>query len=100
MSPLLSDVWWFRFYLNNLLAPLDDLLAANEVDTADYVDSLLNEGNRNGVQYWMPMARSTPLFYYAVEAFAEVGLTDAPANWSELEAVAQDLVRRDGDVLT
>src|SRR5918998_774520 len=61
---LLSDVWWFRFYLANALAPLNDLIAANEVDTADYVESLYNEGVRDGVSYWLPMARSTPLFYY------------------------------------
>jgi sn-glycerol 3-phosphate transport system substrate-binding protein len=97
---LLSDVWWFRFYLNNLLAPLNDLIAANEVDTTDYVDSLINEGIRDGVQYWMPMARSTPLFYYNVEAFNEVGLTEAPTNWSQLVEVAPDLVRMDGDTMT
>lgn len=97
---LLSDVWWFRFYLNSLLAPLNDLIAASELDTTDYVDSLINEGNRDGIQYWMPMARSTPLFYYNVEAFNEVGLTEAPTNWSQIVDVAQDLVRRDGDTVT
>ncbi|MGD9712210.1 MAG: ABC transporter substrate-binding protein [Thermomicrobiales bacterium] len=97
---LLSDVWWFRFYLNSLLAPLNDLIAASELDTSDYVDSLINEGNRDGIQYWMPMARSTPLFYYNVEAFAEVGLTDAPTNWSQLVEVAPDLVQKDGDTIT
>jgi len=97
---LLSDVWWFRFYLNSLLAPLDDLIQANEVDRSDYVDSLLNEGVRDGVTYWMPMARSTPLFYYNVDAFNEVGLTEAPGNWSDLVAVAPDLVKMDGDTMT
>ncbi|MEZ4499747.1 MAG: ABC transporter substrate-binding protein [Thermomicrobiales bacterium] len=97
---LLSDVWWFRFYLNSLLAPLNDLIAASELDTTDYVDSLINEGNRDGIQYWMPMARSTPLFYYNVEAFNEVGLTEAPTNWSQIVDVAQDLVRKDGDTVT
>ncbi len=97
---LLSDVWWFRFYLNSLLAPLNDLIASSELDTSDYVDSLINEGNRDGIQYWMPMARSTPLFYYNVEAFAEVGLTEAPTNWSQLVEVGADLVRKDGDTVT
>jgi sn-glycerol 3-phosphate transport system substrate-binding protein len=36
----LSDVWWFRFYLSGALAPLNDLMAANNVDPTDYVDSL------------------------------------------------------------
>ncbi|MDF3043471.1 MAG: extracellular solute-binding protein family 1, partial [Thermomicrobiales bacterium] len=97
---LLSDVWWFRFYLANALAPLNDLIAANEVDTADYVESLYNEGVRDGVSYWLPMARSTPLFYYNVDAFAEVGLEEAPEFWSELVEVAPDLVKKDGDTVT
>ena len=45
---LLSDVWWFKFYLNQTLAPLNDLIASNNVDTTDYVDSLYNEGVRDG----------------------------------------------------
>ncbi|MGH2615978.1 MAG: ABC transporter substrate-binding protein [Thermomicrobiales bacterium] len=97
---LLSDVWWFRYYLANALAPLNDLIAANEVDTSDYVDSLYNEGVRDGVSYWLPMARSTPLFYYNVDAFAEVGLEEAPEFWADLVAVAPDLVQKDGDTVT
>lgn len=97
---LLSDVWWFKFYLANTLAPLNDFISANGVDTSDYVDSLYNEGVRDGVSYWLPMARSTPLFYYNREAFAEVGLESAPENWADLVAVAQDLVQKDGDTIT
>ena len=97
---LLSDVWWFRFYLANALAPLNDLIAANEIDTADYVESLYNEGVRDGVSYWLPMARSTPLFYYNVDAFAEVGLEEAPEFWSQLVEVAPELVQKDGDTIT
>lgn len=97
---LLSDVWWFRFYLANALAPLNDLIAANNIDTADYVESLYNEGVRDGVSYWLPMARSTPLFYYNVDAFAEVGLEEAPEFWSQLVEVAPELVRKDGDTIT
>jgi sn-glycerol 3-phosphate transport system substrate-binding protein len=70
----LSDVWWFKFYVNQVLAPLNDFIAAQELDTSDYVDSLWNEGVRNDTQYWIPFARSTPLFYYNKDAFKEVGL--------------------------
>jgi sn-glycerol 3-phosphate transport system substrate-binding protein len=97
---VLSDVWWFRFYLANALAPLNDLIAANEVDTADYIESLYNEGVRDGVSYWLPMARSTPLFYYNADAFAEVGLEEAPEFWSQLVEVAPELVQKNGDTIT
>lgn len=97
---LLSDVWWFRFYLADAIAGLDDLAAAAGVDFTDYVDSLIEEGNRDGVHYWVPFARSTPLFYYNKEAFAEVGLTEAPTNWSQLVEVAPELVRTEGGTVT
>jgi len=97
---LLSDVWWFKFYLSSVLAPLNDLMAANNVDPTDYVDSLINEGNRDGVQYWMPFARSTPLFYYNTAALQEVGMSAAPKTWEEFLPVAPQLVQKDGDTIT
>ncbi len=97
---LLSDVWWFKFYLNGALAPMTDLFAANSIDTSDYVESLFNEGVRDGVNYWVPMARSTPLFYFNRELFDGVGLPDGPATWDDLTAVAQELVTKDGDTIT
>lgn len=97
---LLSDVWWFKFYLNGALAPLNDLISANSVDTSDYVDSLYNEGVRNGQSYWIPMARSTPLFYFNKELYTGVGLPDGAKKWDDLIAVAQDLVTKDGDTIT
>ncbi len=98
---LLSDVWWFKFYLEQTLAPLNDLLEANQVDTADYVESLFNEGVRDGVNYWMPFARSTPLFYYNREAYAEAGLPDrGPETWTEFLEWAPELLQNDGDMVT
>lgn len=97
---LLSDVWWFKFYLNNVLLPLDDLLAAESVDLADYQDSLINEGLRQGKHYWVPFARSTPLFYYNKQMWAEAGLPDrGPETWAEFSEWAPKLVKMDGDAM-
>jgi sn-glycerol 3-phosphate transport system substrate-binding protein len=96
----LSDVWWFKFYVNQVLAPLNDFIAAQELDTSDYVDSLWNEGVRNDTQYWIPFARSTPLFYYNKDAFKEIGLDEPPAKWSEFAEIAPQLVKKDGDTVT
>ena len=94
---LLSDVWWFKFYLNRALAPLDDLLTAENVDINDYQDSLINEGVRQGVHYWIPFARSTPLFYYNKEKWAAAGLPDrGPETWDEFMEWAPGLLEMDG----
>jgi sn-glycerol 3-phosphate transport system substrate-binding protein len=92
---LLSDVWWFKHYLNNTIAPLNDFITANGVDTADYQDSLINEGFRDDVYWWMPFARSTPLFYYNKTMFDAAGITELPATWSQFAEIAPSLV--DGD---
>lgn len=95
---LLSEIWWFRFYLASALLPLNDLIAARNIDTADIVESLFVEGRRQDVQYWMSVARSTPLFYYNVAMFEKAGLSAAPATWSELAEVAPSLVGDGGQV--
>jgi len=97
---LLSDVWWHKFYLNSALAPMTDLLTSNEVDTTDYVDSLFIEGVRKDQSYWLPFARSTPLFYYNKEAYAEAGLNEAPTKWSQIVDAASKLVTKEGDKTT
>lgn len=41
-------------------------------------------GVRRGVTYWIPFARSTPIFYYNRDAWAEAGLPDhGPETWNE-----------------
>lgn len=98
---LLSDVWWFKFYLSQHLLPLDELMEAQNVDLSDYHDSLINEGVRQGQHYWVPFARSTPLFYYNKEKWEAAGLPDrGPATWDEFSEWADLLVERNGDEIT
>jgi len=98
---LLSDVWWFKFYLNETLVPLNDLMAAEGVDPNDYQDPLINEGYRQGLYWWLPFARSTPLFYYNKEKWAEIGLPDrGPETWMEFMEWAPELVRMEGETMT
>lgn len=98
---ILSDVWWFKFYLAKTLQPLDELYSAAGIDRSDYVDVLFNEGVRKGVSYWVPFARSTPLFYYNKDIFAEVGLPDrGPETWDEFSEWAPKIVKKDGSQLS
>jgi sn-glycerol 3-phosphate transport system substrate-binding protein len=94
---VLSDVWWFKFYLNKAILPLDDLLKANNIDKGDYVDAFVNEGTRKGQLVWLPFARSTPLFYYNKDAWKEAGLPDrGPETYMELAEWGPKLVKKDG----
>jgi sn-glycerol 3-phosphate transport system substrate-binding protein len=98
---ILSDVWWFKFYVNKAILPLDDLMKTNNVDKTDYVDAFINEGTRKGQTVWIPFARSTPLFYYNKDVWKEAGLPDrGPDNWDELKQWSEKLVKRDGGNVT
>lgn len=98
---LLSDVWWFKFYLNQVLVPVDDLASIENIDFADYQDPLINEGLRMEKHWWVPFARSTPLFYYNKEKWAAAGLPDrGPETWDEFMEWAPNLVETEGDEMT
>ena len=81
---VLSDVWWFKFYLNKTLQPLDDLMKAENINASDYVDVFYKETVRAGKQVVLPFARSTPIFYYNKDAWAKAGLpARGPNTWDE-----------------
>lgn len=87
-----SEVWWFTFYLRQSLVDLTGLLD----DPDDYVDSLFVEYQRNGGQWAVPFARSTPLMYLNTDAFEAAGLDISVASkWSDFAEVADQLVQGD-----
>ena len=94
---MLSDVWWYKYFLANTITPLDDLIQMVEVDLADYQDPLIGDYQYNGQQWAMPFARSTPLFYYNKEKWAAAGLPDrGPETWDEMDEWAPQLMELAG----
>jgi sn-glycerol 3-phosphate transport system substrate-binding protein len=90
---MLSDVWWFRYYLNQSIIPLDSLLKHLTVDTGDYVSTLYRDYNYNGAHWAVPYARSTLLFYYNKTAWSNAGLPDrGPKTWDEFGGWAKKLM--------
>lgn len=83
---VLSDATWFPNYLNGSLAPIDPILEAADVDPSTYVSALFGDYLYEGSHYGVPYARSTPLFYFNKDHYAQAGLGDeAPATWQEAE---------------
>lgn len=89
---VLSDVWWFRYYLNGNIIPLDSLISQLDVKLDDFRTSLVDDYKYDGQQWALPYGRSTPLFYYNKDHFAAAGLPDrAPATWQEFAEWAPKL---------
>ncbi|OIV37599.1 hypothetical protein BIV57_10310 [Mangrovactinospora gilvigrisea] len=88
----LSDVTWGKFLIGGALQPWDELARASGLDLGVYNQHLLKEGlAKDGRNYWIPMARSTPLFYYNRTLFKKAGLPDrAPATWFEMRDWAKE----------
>lgn len=93
----LSEVTWNRFYLNQTIQPLDDYFSKANFDPTDYVEPLIKEGTRQGKIWWIPFARSTPLFYYNRDLFQKAGLPDrGPQTWDELREWGPELMKVGG----
>ncbi|GAB2450714.1 ABC transporter substrate-binding protein [Xylanimonas ulmi] len=93
----LSDVWWFRYYLNDQIIPLGDALQAAEVDTDDYLPVFYGDYQYAGEQWAVPFARSTPLFYYNKAQWEAAGLPDrGPQTWQEFAEWAPKLAAVNG----
>lgn len=93
---LFSEAWWFRFYLAEVLTDLNTLITP-ETNVADYNQTLFAEYQRNGGQYAIPFARSTPLLYYNNEMVEAAGLTgEVFAKWSTLQEAGADLIAGSG----
>ena len=95
---VLSDVWWFRYMMNDQIIPVDSLFDALGFETDDYVDSLLGDYVYNDVHWAVPWARSTPIFYYNKQHFKKAGLDPAKvtATWEDFADAAAKLKQASG----
>lgn len=87
-----ADVWWFRYYMQDAIAPLGDLLKAAKIDVSAYRKGLIDDYRYKDNLYALPFSRSTPLFYYNKNHFKAAGLPDrAPKTWDEWRTWAKKL---------
>lgn len=89
---VMSDATWFTNYVNDSLLALDQTFAAAGGDTATYNATLFDDYLYEGAHYAVPYARSTTIYYYNKDHYAQAGLTEAPTTWEEVRANSQALV--------
>jgi sn-glycerol 3-phosphate transport system substrate-binding protein len=90
---VLSDVKWIRFYFGDALDSWDEYFKPGEL-TATYNEKLLSEGRQQDRTWWLPLARSTPLFYYNRTLFKKAGVPDrAPKTYQELYEWSKEITK-------
>ncbi|MGF6833183.1 sn-glycerol 3-phosphate transport system substrate-binding protein [Paenarthrobacter sp. TE4293] len=94
---VLSDVWWFRYFSNGSIIPLDGLVKQLDIRIDYFQKSLVDDYKYDDKQWALPYGRSTPLFYYNKDHFKAAGLPDrAPATWQEFADWAPKLKATSG----
>jgi multiple sugar transport system substrate-binding protein len=104
-SPHVSSFqgWEWQTYADqDVLAPIDDFVAANEYYKKLYpegVASLEVSTRRNGKLYLIPMQMATMVMFYAKKHFDDAGLDYPTADWTleEFLEMAQTLTDTSGD---
>jgi len=89
---IFSEVTWRKMHLADALEPLNDYFGDGLTPDV-YIDQFIEEGTVKGTIWWVPFARSTPLFYFNRQLFADAGLPDrAPKSWEEFREWAPALM--------
>ncbi len=92
---------WDRFRTalyapKGVLMPIDDLMAASKISSADFYSEALRELTYGGKLYGLPMTVDTRALYYNKTMLDAAGIKP-PTTWDELEQAAIKLtVRKDG----
>jgi multiple sugar transport system substrate-binding protein len=83
------------FAHDQVVMPLDDLIAQTGADTSDIIPASLKWSQYQGKQYGLPFGQDTWALYYNTDAFTEVGLdpTKPPTTPDELWDYAAKLTK-------
>lgn len=84
---------WLQFYFAGALARLDEYFD-DEWNLDVYIKNYIPESKAGGHTYVVPFARSTPLFYFNRDRYAEAGLPEeGPKTWDDLAEFAPELAK-------
>ncbi len=95
-----------EYAINEDAIPLDSIIAKSGETPAQFMEKFWPALRINAIEqghvYGVPFQNSTPLMYYSVDAFKEVGLDPdhPPATWQEWADALRKLAKHDGDKTT
>lgn len=81
--------WVTTFGNAGLLAPLDEYIAADKVDTSKFVKGAIDASTIDGKLYGLPFRTETYALIYNKDLLAAAGYNEAPKTWDEVIKVAE-----------
>lgn len=91
---VLSEITWRKMHLADTLEPYDDYFD-DDLRPDMFIDQFIDEGTVQGKLWWMPFARSTPLFFFNRTLFQKAGLpAGGPESWEQLREWAPAIMRQ------
>lgn len=81
--------WVTTFGSAGLLAPLDEYLKADGIDTGNYVKGAIDASTIDGSLYGVPFRSETYVLFYNVDMLKVAGYEEPPKTWDEVLEVAQ-----------
>lgn len=86
-----------RFMIDSgWVVPMQDLIDADGWDASQLEPNIAAYYTVEDRLYSMPFNSSTPILYYNKDMFEAAGITEAPTSFSEIEAIAEDLLTKGG----
>jgi multiple sugar transport system substrate-binding protein len=85
---------FMQFAAKKLYRPLDDYFKMDGYKKEDFFPVQFGESSWQGVLYGMPLYTDTRHLYWNKKQFAEVGLSEEPKTWSDLETYTEKLNKK------
>ena len=88
------DAGTLDMMLSGAFVPAHELMAKNgyTIDWSKYISSISDYyANSKGELYSFPFNSSTALLYWNKDAFAKIGMTEAPKTWDEVAVAAKKM---------
>lgn len=74
--------WWQEFARNDVLLPIDDLMAASGVARDDFIPALIDAFTFDGTTYGIPKDFNTLGMFYNTDLFDQAGLEYPNDDWT------------------
>lgn len=85
--------WWQELAKNDVLMPLDDLMAGTGTARADFIPALMDAFTFDGKTYGIPKDFNTLGLFYNKDLFTQAGIAEPTDDWTwdDLKAAAAEL---------